>query len=469
MPPFRRKRSICARIIDYLNPLDWLLWASEEFESGDSISKATGTSTGLVVSFMFLIARANTGGTSSYEDDVFSDYSGPSWSSWLASLTVWCLTMLSVANAAYTFLRKRHYRLFENNIEVQPSTPSAKRVRVNSSPISSSPLRFLSGLIAESASSRAHPDPKLDVWELAVWDPVPFCLRLFCIFSPGHVLVYLLFLPTHEMDPRPSMTVATTIFLQLLLSLQLLLLQLNFSQQTKDTAVIHKEVLNEYDTKFVQPRLNPPVRHVGTQFCSVSLQTEHERYDSEGEVEVGQPTTIIRRNFRTNPNPNYAKHLSPDDTDAIPRRTVLTTNPAFVTPSQSKLRTSRSMTPMSSAAMRQPQFRPRTSGGGGGGSMGIHSHVNSPLKKATSLYDIDRKPSGTPRNMREMASQEQSCERERSHSPVKKSHLLEREMAARRLTAGGYSRDTTSTGMRGSGERPSTPYGSGLSDSRAFT
>lgn len=459
MPAIRRRRSAFSRIKDYLNPLDWLLWASEEFESGDWDSKATGTTTGLVVSFVFLIARANTGGTTSYEDHVFSDYTGPSWSSWLASLIVWCLTMLSVSNAAYTFLRKRHYRLFENNIEVQPNTPSAKRVRVNSSPISSSPLRFLGTLIGESASSRAHPDPKLDVWELAVWDPVPFCLRLFCLFSPGHVLVYWLFLPTRAMDPRPSMTVATTILLQALLSLQLLFLQLNFSQQTKDTAIIHKEVLSEYDTKFVQPRLNPTVRDAATQFCSAALRSEDERYESEGEVEVGQPTTIIRRNFRTNPNPNYAKHLSPDDEDAVPRRTVLTTNPAFVTPSQPNLRsTSRSVTPMSTA-MRQPQFRQSTPGPctGGGGSMGIHSHVNSPLKKASSFYDVDRKP---PKNMREMASREQSFDREKSRSPVKKSHQLERDLAARKLTQGGYSRDA-GTGGRGFEDRPSTPYGYG--------
>lgn len=320
-------------------------------------------------------------------------------------------------------------------------------------------------MIGDNARSRAYPDAKLDVWELAVWDPIPFCLRLFCLFSPGHVLVYWLFLPTHAMDPRPSTTVATTIFLQVLLSLQLLFLQFNFSQQTKDTAVIHKEVLNEYDTKFVHPRLNPPVRDVATQFCSSALRPEDDLYESEGEVDVGQPTTIVKRGFRTNPNPNYAKHLSPDDTDAVPRRTVLTSNPAFVTPAQPNFR-ARSQTPIT--AIRQPQFRQSTPsytsmGASEGGNMGIHSHVNSPLKKTSSVYDMNRNAQGTPRNMKEMASREQSYQRERSRSPIKRENQLEREIAARRLTTGAHHTDTST---RGFSDRASVPYGFGTEGKR---
>jgi hypothetical protein len=78
--------------------------------------------------------------------------------------------------------------------------------------------------------------------------------------------------------------------------------------------------------------------------------------------------------------------------------------------------------------LRQPQFRQSLSGAvssgistGDGGSLGIYSHVNSPLKKATSMYDIQG--SGrreTPRNSFDMARQEIQDERERSKSPVKR-------------------------------------------------
>src|ERR1700722_2839789 len=132
------------------------------------------------------------------------------------------LTLISLSNAFYTFYRRRHYRLFEQSIDAPPSTPSAHRVRVDSSPISSSPLRFLSSIIASTnAESRAHPDATRDVWELAVWDPSPLCLQLFCLFSPGHVLVYWLFLPVASLDPRPSVTVVITMILAALLSVQL--------------------------------------------------------------------------------------------------------------------------------------------------------------------------------------------------------------------------------------------------------
>jgi hypothetical protein len=206
-----------------------------------------------------------------------------------AAVAVHLLTYFSIANAVYTYSRKRHYRLFESSIDAPQSTPSARRVRVDSSPVASSPLRFLTSILGDtSAESRAHADPTRDVWELAVWDPLPICLRLFCFFSPGHVLVYWLFLPTLTSDPRPSVTVFTTIILEILLSSQLFLLQSAFSQQEKDSAIIHKEVMNEYDIKYVHPRLNPLVRDVSTQFAGPDCEGRSDECD----VETYTPTQM---------------------------------------------------------------------------------------------------------------------------------------------------------------------------------
>lgn len=344
------------------------------------------------------------------------------------SFLVHTLVIISVSNAFYTFARKRHYRLFENAIDSQPSTPSASRVRVDSSP-AASPLRFLTKIIkTESAESRAHPDATRDVWELAVWDPLPICLRLFCLFSPGHVLVYWLFIPIATSDPRPSTTVVTTLFLQVLLSAQLLLVQSNFSQQIKDTAVIHKEVLNEYDIKFVHPRINPPVRDVGTQFTA----TDEDNGFGDGSVDVHTPTTILKRGFRTNPNPRYAKHIDPDNSGMVPHRTVITPNPAYKTPVGYAPRDSTPIRTINTHNMRQPQFRTSTPsalskgvstststnyGQSDGGSLGIYNHANSPLKKTISMFDIRKDP---PRNSIEMTALEQGRARERSLSPNKR-------------------------------------------------
>jgi hypothetical protein len=351
---------------------------------------------------------------------IYLDYSNDAQ----ATFIVHILTYFSIANAAYTISRKRHYRLFESSIDAPQNTQSAHRVRVDSSPIASSPLRFLTSILGDtSAGSRAHPDPTRDVWELAVWDPIPICLRLFCFFSPGHVLVYWLFLPTQVSDPRPSMTVFTTMLLQVLISSQLFLLQSCFSQQEKDSAIIHKEVMNEYDIKFVHPRLNPLVRDVGTQYSGPVSKIKTEE---EGDVETYTPTVILKRGFRTNPNPNYAKHIDPDNTGAI-RQRVFSPTPSF-TPAAY---TSREPTPFNGVtprtAIRQPQFRQSTSGistgtsTGDGGSLGIYSHANSPLKKATSMFDIQRGGHrDTPRNSFDMAGREIQEERQRSKSPAKR-------------------------------------------------
>lgn len=331
-----------------------------------------------------------------------------------ASFLVYLTTIISVLNALYTFTRKRHYRLFETSIEAPQNTPSARRVRVDSSPVSSSPLRFLTSILGDtSAESRVHPDPTRDVWELAVWDPLPVCLRLFCLFSPGHVLVYWLFLPTLSSDPRPSMTVFTTLLLELLLSSQLILLQSTFSQQEKDSAIISKEVMSEYDIKYVHPRLNPLARDVGTQFSG----PDSERAD---DVETYTPTVIIKREYRTNPNPNYAKHIDPEHTTTISRQII---SPATsYTPSAYNSREPTPFNGLTPRPMRQPQFRKSmgVSSGtstGDGGSLGVYSHANSPLKKATSMYDMIGRQ---PRSSYDMAAREISEQRERSKSPEKR-------------------------------------------------
>ena len=296
-----------------------------------------------------------------------------------ATFVVHFISLVSFVNAAYTFWRKKNYRLFESSVDNVPSTPSARRVKVDSSPVASSPLRFLSSIIGtESAESRAHPDASRDVWEIAVWDPLPIALQLFCYFSPGHVLIYSLFLPTVAADPRPSMKVVTAMALAVLCSAQMLFLQSQFSQQAKDSAYISKEVLHEYDTKYVLPRTQHLYRDVSTQFSEQASHTpaRDQRYNN---VDTYTPMVVINRGFKTNPNPNYSDHTNRDrvSRDSIQHRTPAT---AFATPSQFSEAAS-SARPLT--AIRQPNFRP-TPQRGEGGSLGVYSHAASPLRKSAS-------------------------------------------------------------------------------------
>ncbi|KAH6996483.1 hypothetical protein BKA56DRAFT_726319 [Ilyonectria sp. MPI-CAGE-AT-0026] len=414
MPRLVRRQPLFERIMSALNPMDFLLWLSEELETRDWDSTSAGTQLGLGLNFVFLIARANSSASSS-NDDVFSDDNGSGWLSFFVYPLVWTLIMFSSSNAYYTITRTRKYRLFEANVEVEPSTPSARRVKVdqsNSSP--STPLRYLAKIIApDTPESRAHPDKASDVWELSVWDPLPVSLRLFCLFGPGHVLVYMLFLPLAPLDPRPSMTVFNTLVLQAIISGQLLFFCSRFTQQAKDTAIIQKEVLREYDSKFVRPHLHPVVRDVGTQFC------EDQPRELREFVQTGTPTTQISRGFHAHVNP-YTQPAKLSEERASTPTNIL--KPQMFTPPTASRRSE-----LFKPAVGQRASVPRHSLPAGyvsagtsntgtssgvpnmhfGGSMGIHTHNRSPLKKATSLNELTSQETQSPRNSREMAAFEQ--------------------------------------------------------------
>ena len=333
-------------------------------------------------------------------------------------------------------------------------------------------MRLLHGVLRpETAEQRAHPDKTRDVWEMKVWDPYPATLRMFCLFSPGHVLIHMLFLPLPTLDPRPSITVFKCFLLQVILSAQLLLMHSRFSQQSKDTAIIQKEVMHEYDVKYVHPRMQPVVRSVSTQ---VSINDGH--IDQE-QVTIGTPSTLIRRSFQTHPNPNYVKHVDPDAGQPTQSRTTGMSpsvrgvmSPSPFTPSKpptaaplsfaaqvqqhrqqsalrrslpasavapdpstpsalSKITSTTSSTGTSMSTVPNFNLPPNS---GFGGSLGVYTHKNSPLRKASSVGDMKNSSTGgaipfgtaSPRNSREMAALEQRELAERmvrQSSPLKES------------------------------------------------
>jgi hypothetical protein len=83
MPRLVRRKPLLERVKTMLNPMDFLLWLSEEIETHDWHSKTVGTQVGLAMNFAFLLARANSGGTR-VADPVFDD--GESRLGWLSYL-----------------------------------------------------------------------------------------------------------------------------------------------------------------------------------------------------------------------------------------------------------------------------------------------------------------------------------------------------------------------------------------------
>lgn len=127
------------------------------------------------------------------------------------------------------------------------------------------------------------------------------------MFSPVHVAIYWLALPipnssasspvAYETHISPAAVYFTVILTQVLLSAQVIWFKTAFMQQAKDQSVISKEVMHEYDHKYVHPRLNQLKRDV-----SVQCDIEGGRNDF---VQAFTPQ-FAREGFRTFANPNYA-------------------------------------------------------------------------------------------------------------------------------------------------------------------
>ena len=194
------------------------------------------------------------------------------------------------------------------------------------------------------------------------------------------------------------------IFLSTILSAQSYFLSAYFSQQSKDTSVISKQVLHEYDTKFVHPSLNRPVREVGIQTPPRRRASTPTSYIDSGttttEVDTYTPHIVINRGFHVNPNPAYSSQYDPDS--------LLKRNPPTRTLTTPNLRTHATQNPFTSPASANPatdfssplrglgnnpaQIRPfpsvspdrRGPTHGDGGSLGVYSHAASPLRKAAS-------------------------------------------------------------------------------------
>lgn len=85
MPRLVRRKPIWERVTSIFNPLDFLLWLSEELETREWDSKAVGTQAGLAMNFIFLLARANSG-SSAADDGVFGeDETVSAWMTYLVS------------------------------------------------------------------------------------------------------------------------------------------------------------------------------------------------------------------------------------------------------------------------------------------------------------------------------------------------------------------------------------------------
>lgn len=82
MPRLVRRKPMLERMKENLDPVDWLVYLSESFDSSDLDTKSLGTTIGLGCNFVYLLARANSGRKSKNVDDVFGDSGSAGWLGW---------------------------------------------------------------------------------------------------------------------------------------------------------------------------------------------------------------------------------------------------------------------------------------------------------------------------------------------------------------------------------------------------
>ena len=97
-----RRAPLLDRVAAYLNPLDFLLWLSEELNSNDwdDFQKTWSIPAGVAMNVAFMIARSNSrASASTTDDDVFGDSHVRRASGWLPWLVCGFLLNLLYSNA----------------------------------------------------------------------------------------------------------------------------------------------------------------------------------------------------------------------------------------------------------------------------------------------------------------------------------------------------------------------------------
>ncbi|KAI9466215.1 hypothetical protein BJY52DRAFT_1143177 [Lactarius psammicola] len=190
-------------------------------------------------------------------EDMYREDNNVAWFDWTVPMT--CLLIIAASlNTLFLFTHTKLYHL-----HLQPDPVSSPHARFVSAPADSPSFstrlrthtwsaflgfwRFLLGISpASSPGSSVYGGPR--VQELEVWTPSEGELMLFCIYSPIHVFLWMLWNTGNWIMMAAVMAAV---------SFQVRVLTTTYEALLKDRAIIAAEVLHEYDEKFVSPRIHP--------------------------------------------------------------------------------------------------------------------------------------------------------------------------------------------------------------------
>ncbi|KAH8927443.1 hypothetical protein BT69DRAFT_1278021 [Atractiella rhizophila] len=175
------------------------------------------------------------------------------------------LLTVAIVNALRYTTKKRVYSLYTrserlNSPSVRYRKYTRKELSANEGSISFRKrfwTWFLEEIVGYQPNISGHEDEDVIlVQQLHIWDPDEFTLHLFRLYSPPVPILYFL------LEQGNVFIVMFAIAIISFLTSSLIKL---YDQQAKDKLLVHTEVLQEYNDRFVYPHVFPVKRDAQTQ------------------------------------------------------------------------------------------------------------------------------------------------------------------------------------------------------------
>ncbi|KAJ1667157.1 hypothetical protein IW140_001589 [Coemansia sp. RSA 1813] len=264
-------------------PRDWFLSLSEDYELVDwnKVSEATSWPCALGLNVLFILVTAArqlsshgndldaivdtdrgyraTKGSSresgTWGDSTYGTSKGSLWSSFLLFLHT-ILIIASVGNAWVLFSSRRTYQLRPKDESTIASTPNCRRVAMGTRrPQWADSLWGRPFWMLWKWITQLDDQIQGEIWELSLWEPPIFSRNLFCWYSPMQILVMSFMDGSNWYYILPLSAAAGA---------QSSFIVRQFSVLVKDKQILFGEVYNEYNEKFVHPRVFASKKDVGT-------------------------------------------------------------------------------------------------------------------------------------------------------------------------------------------------------------
>ncbi|KAH3667024.1 hypothetical protein WICMUC_005371 [Wickerhamomyces mucosus] len=251
-----RKQSLISRIKSF--PLDFLLALNEQREliDWDSYSETIAIPLGIVLTLIYFFIRLyqdfidiepSRNRYFNYDESFMisnSPYFGENSSVLTAfiSSSEWLIFIINIVNSLIFFFKTKKYSIY--NKEIISSTTSARKVTRRKS---------LLEILYEYFYPDEEDEKNLDsYWELKIWNPSKFSTYLFVSFSPFNIL----FLYFSRSSFKNLVFLSSTSFILYFVIVE------RFLKLIKDRKIIFQETFDEYERKFVKPKLSIQKREV---------------------------------------------------------------------------------------------------------------------------------------------------------------------------------------------------------------